>query len=392
MNETVTVNPVAEPIEPGARRRRILLIIALIFAVIGMLWFLWEHFVLSVRERTDDAYVAGHQVIISSQLPGTVVEVLADNTARVEVGQVLVRLDPADAETALAQAEAALAQSVRLVRQQEAQVGQFDAATSVRELELARAQEDLARREPLSVDQAIAGEELRHARESVELARATLRQAQKQATSARALVDQGALGQNPMVLEARARYRNAWLAVQRNAIVSPVSGYVAQRSVQLGQRINPGQALLTVIALDDLWIDANFKEGQVRNLRLGQPVKIVSDLYGGSVEFEGEIAGLAAGTGSAFSLLPAQNASGNWIKVVQRIPVRITLNPDQLEKYPLRVGLSTTVTVDTHARDGAVLPVKGAVSRPATQVYLADSARADAAADAVIAGHSGQTR
>jgi len=328
---------------------------AIVFVLLGVGWALLEHFVLSQREKTDDAYVAGNQVVVSSQNAGTVVEVAAENTTLVDAGQVLVRLDPVDAQQALARAESMLAQAVRQVRQQQSQAGQFDAGIAARQLELARAEADLKRREPLLGDQAIAPEELRHARDAVELARSALSQAQRQAGAAHALVDNGDIEGNPSVMQARVAYRDAWIAAQRNAIVAPIRGYVAQRSVQLGQRIAPGQALMSIIALDNLWLDANFKEGQIRNLRLGQPVTIVSDLYGGDVEYHGKLLGLSAGTGAAFSLLPAQNASGNWIKVVQRVPVKIALDREELTKHPLRIGLSTTATVDTHDRSGTVI-------------------------------------
>lgn len=388
----VTAPPVAEA-EDNGKRRRILGTMAVVFVVLGVAWALLQHFVLSQREKTDDAYVAGNQVVVSSQVAGTVVEVAAENTTLVEAGQVLVRLDPVDAQQALARAETVLAQAVRQVRQQQSQAGQFDAGIAARQLELARAEADLKRREPLLSDQAIAPEELRHARDAVELARSALAQAQRQASAAHALVDSGDVQSNPAVMQARVAYRDAWIVARRNAILAPIRGYVAQRSVQLGQRVAPGQALMSVIALDDLWLDANFKEGQIRNLRLGQPVEVVSDLYGGDVEYHGKVLGLAAGTGAAFSLLPAQNASGNWIKVVQRVPVKIALDREELLKHPLRIGLSTTATVDTHDRSGVVIaaaPVEGAGAT--TRVYTTDLAEADQAADRIIAQHASATR
>ena len=378
---------------PAGKRQRILLTLALVFAVLGLCWWLMSHFVWGLREHTDDAYVAGHQVGISSQVAGTVVEVTVDNTALVEAGQVLVRLDPVDAATALARAEAQLAQTVRQVRQQREVAQQYDASVAQRRLELARAQVDLQQRQPLVAGQAIAAEEVRHAQETAKLADLALQQAQRQAAAAHALVDGGAVRDNPLVLEALARYRDAHISAHRNAIVAPIRGYVAQRNVQLGQRIAPGQPLMSVIALDDLWIDANFKENQLRNLRLGQPVEIESDLYGSSGKYHGRVIGLAAGTGGAFSLLPPQNASGNWIKVVQRVPVKVSLDPKELAERPLRIGLSTTVYVDTHERDGEVLAkAPSAADRPATDVYAADLRQADAAAEAIIARHGGAAR
>jgi len=385
------MNEPATPANPqSSKRRKVLGILAIAFAVIGLGWLLLSHFVLALREKTDDAYVAGHQVSVSSQVSGKVTEVRVDNTALVEAGQVLVQLDPVDSATALARAEAELAKAVRQVRQQTALAGQYDGAIQQRRLELERAEADLAQRAPLAAEQAIAGEEVRHARETVAIARAALDQAQRQSGAAHALVDGAALGDNPMVQEARAHYRDAWIAAKRNAIVAPIRGYVAQRSVQLGQRIAPGQPLMSVIALDDLWIDANFKESQIRNLRLGQPVEVRSDLYGSDAPFQGKVVGLAAGTGGAFSLLPAQNASGNWIKVVQRVPVKVSLDKADLQKHPLRIGLSTTVTVDTHDRSGPVIASASEQSaNPSTAVYATDLVAATAAADAIVARNGG---
>src|ERR1700730_16756929 len=241
-----------ESAAPGVKRRRILIIIALIFVVIGVLWGLFWALVLSKRERTDDAYVNGNKVVISPQVAGTVVAVLTDDTQFVKAGQVLVRLDPVDAETALARSASALGQTVRQVRQQKLTADQYESLISTRKLELARAEADLAKREPLLAENAIAPEEVRHARESVQLARAALTQAERQAGASHALVDGTNVEDNPAVLQAKAVYRDAWIAAQRNAVVAPVTGYVAERSVQLGQHVNAGQAMMTVIPLKAL--------------------------------------------------------------------------------------------------------------------------------------------
>src|SRR5882724_1790376 len=373
------------PEPPSGKRRQVLVLIAVVFIVIGLLWGLFWLLVLSKRERTDDAYVNGNKVVISAQVSGTVIAVLADDTQLVKAAQVLVRLDPVDAETGLARSASALGQSVRQVRQQKLNADQYDAMIATRRLELARAEADLAKREPLLADSAIAPEEVRHARESVLLARAALTQAERQATASHALVDGASVEDNPAVLQAKTAYRDAWIAAQRNAVVAPVSGYVAERSVQLGQHVTAGQALMTVIPLNALWVDANFKEVQLRHLRIGQAAVVRSDLYGGSFVYHGHVTGMAAGTGAAFALLPAQNASGNWIKVVQRVPVRVQLDGADLAKSPLRVGLSATVTVDTTNEEGAVLP-KEAADQPVgdTQVYSQDFEKANAEADAVV--------
>ena len=379
-----TVDQLADAPPPN-KRRRVLVIIGLIFLVIGVAWAAYYVLVLSIRERTDDAYVNGNKVVISAQVPGTVIAVLTDDTQLVKAGQVLVRLDAVDSEVALARAASALGQAVRQVRQQRADADQYDSVIATRKLELARAQADLAKREPLLPQNAIAPEEVRHGRETVALARAALTQAERQAAAAHALVDGTNVQDNPAVLQAKAAYRDAWIAAQRNAVVAPVTGYVADRSVQLGQHIQAGQALMTVVPLNNLWVDANFKEVQLRHLRIGQPAEVRSDLYGGSFIYHGHVQGMSAGTGASFALLPAQNASGNWIKVVQRVPVRIQIDDADLTKSPLRVGLSATVTVDTTSRSGSVLAGQSADQAVGiTQVYTQDLDKANAEADAVV--------
>ena len=334
---------------PG-KRRRALFIVAGVFILIAVVWVLLWLFVFSHREKTDNAYVGGNQVTISAQVPGTVVAIMADDTQRVEAGQVLVRLDPTDAQVRLAQARSALAQAVRGVRQQTSSASSADAQVTARKLELDKLEADLKRHLPLLAAHAESPEIVQHLRDGVAQARAGLDAAKAQAAAAHAAVEGTDVAENPSVLQARANFRAAWIAAQRNAILAPVSGYVAQRSVQLGNSIAPGQQLMTVVPLHDLWINANFKEGQLQHIRIGQPATVEADIYGGDVEYHGKVVGLGAGTGSAFSLLPAQNATGNWIKVVQRVPVRIALAPQELTAHPLRVGLSMTATINTRTR------------------------------------------
>ncbi len=368
-----------------AKRRRALLIVSGIFILAGLAWFLLWFFVLSTRVKTDNAYVGGNQVAISAQVPGTVVAILADDTQRVEAGQVLVKLDSTDAETRLAQARSALAQAVRGVRQQTSSATGADAQVVAARLDLKKAEADLKRRIPLIAAQAESPEIVQHLRDGVEQARAAVNAAEAHASAAHAAIEGTDVAENPAVLQARANFRSAWVAAQRNAIYAPVSGYVAQRSVQLGNSVQPGQQLMTVVPLHDLWIDANFKESQLRHIRIGQPVTIVSDVYGGDAEFHGNVSGLGAGTGSAFSLLPAQNATGNWIKVVQRVPVRISLDNRELDKHPLRIGLSAEATVEITDDKGEVLantPAQQPVAQ--TDVYEQMASKADAEAEQVI--------
>jgi membrane fusion protein (multidrug efflux system) len=369
---------------PG-KRRRALLIVTGIFILAGLLWFLLWYFVLSTRVSTDNAYVGGNQVAISAQVPGTVVAILADNTQRVEAGQVLVKLDRTDADTRLQQARSALAQAVRGVRQQTSSATGADAQVVAARLDLKKAQADLKRRLPLIAAQAESPEIVQHLRDGIEQAQAAVNAAEAQAAAAHAAVEGTDVGQNPVVMLARANFRAAWVAAQRNAIYAPVSGYVAQRSVQLGNSVAAGQQLMTVVPLHDLWVEANFKESQLRHIRIGQPAKVVSDVYGGDAEFHGKVIGLGAGTGSVFSLLPAQNATGNWIKVVQRVPVRISLDNRELDKHPLRIGLSTEATIDITDDEGSVLATAPAQQPVAqTDVYEQMASKADEEADQVI--------
>jgi len=375
-----------------AKRRKTLLIVLLIFIAAGIIWLLLWLLVFSTRETTDDAYVGGNQVAISAQVPGTVVAILADDTQHVEAGQILVKLDNTDASVRLAQAEATLASAVRQVRQQTDSASGSDAAVAEQQVALKKAEADLKRRLPLVAQQAEAPETIQHLRDAVAQARAALNSAQAQASAQHASISGTDIANNPSVLQARANFRAMWVAAQRNAIYAPVSGYVAQRSVQVGNSVQAGQQLMTVLPLHNLWIDANFKESQLRHIRIGQPAKIQADIYGGSVEYHGKVIGLGAGTGSVFSLLPAQNATGNWIKVVQRVPVRIALDNQELDKHPLRIGLSSDVTVNITDDRGPVLAPQGEREPVAeTTVYEQMASKADAEADKVIQANLGSS-
>ena len=373
----------------NAKRRSLLLAIVGLFAVLGAAWFLFWLLVLSKRETTDDAYVGGDQVGVSAQTGGTVIEVLAEDTQHVKSGQLLVRLDRADNDVALQRAAGELSQSVRLFRQQQAQAASADSQAASRRQELVQAEDQLARRKPLLEARAISAEELQQSATSAQVARSALEVAERQAGAVHALVDGLTLASSPTVQQARAAFVQAWLATHRTEVRAPVAGVVARRAAQVGQRISAGQALLSIIPLENVWIDANFKESQLGNLRIGQPVAIEADVYGSKVEYHGRVAGLAAGTGAAFALLPAQNASGNWIKVVQRVPLRIELEPEELASHPLRIGLSTHVSVDTHDRSGSLLsPDAPAAPSSSTGIYAEDFAAAQRAADAVVHGEA----
>lgn len=399
------------PAQPAAnpRRRKAMLAIASVVAVAGVAWGAWEWLVASRYETTDNAYVQGNVIQVTPQVGGTVLSIHADDTDLVRAGQPLVKLDPADARVALEQAEAALGQTVRQVRTLYANNGALAAQVALREADVAkvqaeigRATDDYDRRASLVGNGAVSREELNHAQTQLNTARSTLAAAQAAVVSAReqlasnqAMTAGTDVEQHPQVQAAAAKVREAWLAHQRAVLVAPVDGYVARRTVQLGQRIAAGAPLMSVIPLHQVWVDANFKEVQLRQLRIGQPVMLTADLYGKRVEYKGTVAGLGVGTGAAFSLLPAQNATGNWIKVVQRVPVRIALDAQQLREHPLRVGLSMEARVDVREQGGATLaeaPRANAVAQ--TAVYAAQDDGADAEVRRVIAmnGGAGQAR
>ncbi len=339
----------------GRRRRGVLVVLFLVFATLAIGWALWWHLTGRWHESTDNAYVAGHVVQVTPQQAGTVVAIGADDTDRVQAGQVLVKLDATDARVALAQAEAHLAQAVREVRTFYARNAALEALQAQRASELAKAEEDLARRSPLAATGAVSKEDVEHARNAVETARAALAASREDLVTNRVRTDGISIAKHPGVAAAAGRVREAFLALQRTEIVAPVAGYVARRTVQVGQRVASGALLMAVVPLDSVWIDANFKEVQLRDMRIGQPVRLTADLYGNRAEYRGRVAGLAAGTGGAFALLPPQNATGNWIKVVQRLPVRIALEPGQLAAHPLLVGLSMHVDVEIRDTGGAQL-------------------------------------
>jgi len=369
----------AAPPPPVTRstRRRVLQGFASVLVVIGIALLAYVLLIGRYRESTDDAYVVGNLVQVTPQAGGTVVAIRADDTDFVAAGQPLVEIDRADARVALDQAEAQLAKTVRDVRALYASTDALQASLDVRNSELARARDDLARRASLASTGAVSGEELEHARAAVTAASAAQASARQQWESNRAQTEGTDVASHPLVQQSAARVRESYLAYARCVVPAPVSGYVARRTVQVGERVQPGATLLVIVPLDAVWVEANLKESQLRNLRIGQPVRLEADEYGGSVEYHGRVEGLAAGTGSVFSLLPAQNATGNWIKVVQRLPVRITLERDEVHAHPLRVGLSVRVVVDTKDRSGGQLAGATAGSRrfvSATQ----DSALIDA--------------
>jgi membrane fusion protein (multidrug efflux system) len=401
-----SANPTApEAPASNGKRRRALTALAAVVIVAGGGWGLYEWLVASHYEETDNAYVSGNVIQITPQIGGTVMSIGADDTDFVKAGQPLVQLDPADAKVALEQAEAALAQSVRQVRTLYANNGSLAAQVTLRQSDIvkaqsdiAKAQDDLQRRRALSGNGAVSKEELNHAETQLDTAKSQLAAAQAGVVAAKealvsnqSLTEGTSVAQHPSVLSAASKVREAYLATQRVAMPAPVDGYVAKRTVQLGQRVAAGTPMMSIVPLNQLWVDANFKEVQLRNIRIDQPVKLTADVYGKKVEYTGRVAGLGVGTGSAFALLPAQNATGNWIKVVQRVPVRIALDPEQLKANPLRIGLSMDAEIDISSKSGKMLadaPRATALSQ--TAVYSQLDRGADAEVDRIVAANLGR--
>ena len=372
---------------PAKNSRGLLLRLLGVIVVLGIIaWALWYFLDGRWYEGTDDAYVNGNVVQITPQIAGTVVSIGADDGDLVHAGEVLVQFDPSDADVALAEAKANLANTVRKVRGLYSNVNGAQADVAQRKVAVDKARADYNRRVALAKSGAISAEELSHASDALTSAESGLITSQQQYQTSKVLVDDTVVASHPDVQVAAAKLRAAFLDDVRATLVAPVDGYVAKRSVQVGQRVQPGAPLMAVVPLHGVWIDANFKETQLAKMRIGQPVEIDSDVYGGSVKYKGKVESLGVGTGSAFSLLPAQNATGNWIKIVQRIPVRVVFtDPQQLDEHPLRLGMSLKVDVNLHDQSGPTLaqhpPTEPLFS---TDIYKQQLAKADVAIAQII--------
>ncbi|MDM0066943.1 efflux RND transporter periplasmic adaptor subunit [Variovorax sp. J31P207] len=360
----------------------------LVLLVGGIAWYSLQR----DTERTEDAYVDGNVVQVTSQIGGTVTAFAADNTDHVKAGTLLVTLNPVDQEVRFERAKAELAKATRVARTQYSQVQQLRAEVVQRKNDVLKTRADLARRSTLASSGAVSREEVSHAEDVLKNAEAMLSAVNQSLEQRLAMVDGTNLRTHPDVLTAATNLRDAYIARSRTSILSPVDGTVTKRSVQLGQRINPGVALMSVVPMDELWVNANFKESQLEHLRIGQPAEVTTDVYGRNVVYHGKIVGMDAGTGSAFALLPAQNATGNWIKVTQRVPIRIALDSKEIAKQPLRVGLSMRVSVRTTDRSGEMIRKDVAPNFVyKTQVYDQELRDADAIVEAVIRANEGQT-
>ena len=354
MSDQQTDTPTSSNNKSQKRKKGLsIFILLLLLIAIGSAayWF----FFIKGFEETEDAYVSGNQVMVSSQVAGNISKINVDNMDPVQAGDVLLELDDTNAKLSFEQAKSNLANAVRQVSQLNYTVKQLKSAVRANEITLAQAQGNLNRRIQLVKDGAIDKESFQHAKEAVELAKANLMTSQNQLEANQALLLDGPLSEQPQIQSAVSNLKQAWLNLERTKIRSPIKGYVARRNAQVGQAVSVGGALMAVVTTDQMWLDANFKETQLTHMRIGQPVKIHFDLYGKDKTFDGKVVGIEMGTGSAFSLLPTQNATGNWIKVVQRVPVRIQLDPQQLAENPLRIGLSATVKVDVSDSQGETL-------------------------------------
>jgi membrane fusion protein (multidrug efflux system) len=360
-------DPVPTPAPPPAgnprARKRSLIVLAIVVALVAVWWLVFHVLLATPEQETDDAYVAGDVVSITARDAGTVLAIHADNTQTVKTGQPLIDLDAATADVGVASAEAELARAVRSTRSDFSKLGETGAAVVQAQAEYARAQNDLARRRGAAAEGAISGEELSHAADQVKVAAATLALARSQQAQSRNGVSGTTVSNNPAVLAAIAAYRRAAITRSHMHVIAPIDGVIAQRTVQLGQQVAAGMPLMAVVPLDRVWVDANFRETQLRDLRVGQPATVTADMYGKSLVFHGHVVGLGAGSGNAFALLPPQNASGNWIKITQRVPVRIALDKSELQRNPLRVGLSVATVVNTSDKSGTM------VGAPATAAY-----------------------
>ena len=375
-----------------SRRNRFLVRFCVFFLGIGLATACYWYFFLRFEVSTDNAYVAGNQVRISSQVAGSVAAIMADNSQAVQAGQVLVRLDDTDARLALDRARSALAETVRRTRSLMAESGRLASIVELRRQELVKARGDLERRQVRMRVMAVSEEDFSHARDNLAIAEVALQVARDDMQRNQLLLQATPLHEQPSVLLEAHRLRDAWLAWKRCEIKSPVDGYVARRTVQVGMQVTPATPLMVVVPLSEVWVDANFKERDLAHMRIGQPAIIHADIYGSSVRYNGIIVGFSAGTGSIFSLLPPENATGNWIKVVQRVPVKITLEQESLAKAPLLVGLSCSVQVNISDRSGSMLGI--AVPQD-TPVFKTDSLEHDLAEinneiDAIIVGHTGE--
>ena len=380
MTEQKTANPPAKA-SNLVRRGLIVLAVVVVAVLIGVYYLLF----MKGHVTTDDAYVNGNLVRLTPQISGTVIAINTDETQYVRQGQVLIQLDPRDAQIAVAQAKASLAETVREVAQLFAEERRDAALVDAEHTQLSQSDQDLTRDNSLRSVHGVSLETLEHDENAVRSARAALQQAQATLASTEAEIEGTTPTTHPRVLQAEANLRAAWLELTRTRVLAPVSGYVVRRSVELGEQVAPSTEMLALVPESSMWVDANFKENQLGSLRIGQPVKVTVDMYGSHVDYHGKVLGLTAGTGSALAVLPTENATGNWIKIVQRLPVRIGLDPAQLNRHPLFLGLSANINVDVSNLSGsAVSQMPAWPAAQSTDVYADQDDGADKVIDAIL--------
>jgi membrane fusion protein (multidrug efflux system) len=367
------------------KRTKAMVITALIFFVLGGGWFaywwIWGRF----YQFTDDAYVDGNNVVLTPQVAGIVESFSVIDADFVPQGRILVELDKTNPRIALERAVANLGNAVRDVMGMFEEVKEYAALIGMRKAELIKAAQDYEHRKNLIDEGGVSLEDLEHAEAALRSSFADLEATEHQYIAKVAAVENTTVETHPIVEKMKTEIRDTFVALQRCTIKAPVTGIVAQRTVQVGERVKAGQSLMAIVPLDQMWVSANFKEVQLAKMRVGQPVEITSDIYGSQVVFQGSVAGIGGGTGSVFSVLPPQNATGNWIKIVQRIPVRITLNQEQIKEHPLRLGLSMEVTVDIHDTNKPYVPeIRPDHPLFATDVFATQEEGAEALIEAVI--------
>ena len=379
--------PTAPPAASTRRRKLGILAGVVVICAVGYVgyWYSYARYF----ESTDDCYVNGDVVQITTEIPGTVIKLHVDDTQSVARGQALLELDPADASVSVSNAEANLARAVRTVRALFAQADQLRAEIRDREVELRQAEQDHDRRSGLLSDGAVSSEEFQHTQDRITQVRASLRAAQEHLNETTVQIDRTTIPTHPQVQAAIAALRDASLVLRRTRLTAPVPGVVARRSVQVGQRVAAGTPLMGIVPLDAVWVDANFKEVQLRDMRIGQPVTLRADIYGATAAYHGKVVGLSAGSGTAFALLPAQNASGNWIKIVQRLPVRVELDASELRAHPLRIGLSVTARIDIRDTSGPLVSQQVRQIPIPSQASLADDPQEDARIAQIIRDNLG---
>lgn len=370
---------------PQKRHRSILIAMALFFLLIGLATFILYWTYWRYRESTKDAYVNGNMVVVTAQIPGYVQTVTVDDTNYVTKGRVLVTLDPIDMMIALEKSKANLAETLRHVVSLFQKVGSLKADKEKRKAKMMRTAQDYLHRQKLLSSGGVSKEDFEHAEAAFIVSLASVMMVEHELKSARAQIENITIETHPLVKMAKEEVKRAWVNYQRCTLLAPVNGVVALKKVQVGEAINPMDPLMAIVPFDQLWVDANFKEVQLKNVRIGQSVTMTADFYGHSILYHGKVVGIPAGTGSVFSPLPPQNATGNWIKIVQRLPVRIRLDPEEVQKHPLRLGLSMHVTIDIHDREGLMIPSEAPeIALYDTDIFSSQEAGAEALIQEIV--------